>query len=956
MVSGEISRLLQNASLDPPTAASLKEHAMRAHLPIDLIFTSAGKDGSAWASLQIGFGKSLTLLHTSTDNRPDQFVNLKKNVKAAFASSQRCTNSPVSSVQRSLPTGDMSSNVARTASMVFGGMRAATPKEAPRCMKVWIVTEILRLSRGRSLGQHQTLDSTESNGGSSGGCGADPSGAKGGGSGGGGGGGETGGNDTNSNQGGPEPGGSGASMPSVQRACGGAGDAPGAREGTQGNADDDETDEEPGLPSLRKVPCAVGHPVCNVSPRLSCVRGADLPPAISPDDISTRQANLVLHHSHGDQKLTQDCPGEETESDSDVEIDMGVPTPHPVGERANEVKQAEVRDRVIGQMRTAGGQNFGPDMERVVAKILEVYQSLSSEPMRLLSMDGDKMCVLARYCGKDQHVLQPQGPLLPGGQFTIMISQRWRAKARVKNDPAFRHTYNALHMSNRTKHITVRGVTKIQTIRMFPNGASMALFSQDPVLSQRSLVLGATSIAYVEKRFWDSVRGEVVLKDKETLPLLQDTVRNHVRNLLFAIVYFNNKGMALGRAAVDNAGIAENGDISFQDLSQSALYPETNEAHSRQAQSAMNYLDRNNTSWSWDPTEPGQPAPVLARFLSDTTIQALMQKERQSGKGLALPVSADLAGPAHSAQKSKKKAITKDDAFRYDQANVAHALAAALRSPAASPTPAEFAALAVQISRIAEQGQRNTKHKDMIARLAGSRISREHSQSGSWKRCADFLVQSLARETLAKKACSADSMISHLFLTAFIPPLEMEETIRKSGLRVEETKIRFPADWQVKPEKGKVETCDPLQGQVLPAAIIKHDSDLKGVGIFAGRKVGAKVLVLLYIGELEYDSDIRPPSRMVVKKTCGSSWSYCYGIEDLTKCLEIGPALGQYANAPDPGELPNCTLERTKSRTYYDKTGKEFLVFPVFSNDEIAEGTPYLWAYPPSSGRGKSFT
>jgi hypothetical protein len=307
LVGGEVSRHLHSAKLLPATAASLKEHAMRASLPIDLIFTSAGKDGSAWVSLHIGFDKSLTLLtfDTSTDNRSDQFANLKKNVKAAFASSQRCTNSPVSSAQRSLPTGDMSSNVARTASMVFGGMRAATPKEAPRCMKVWIVTEILRLSRGRSLGQHQTLDSTESNGGSSGGCGADPSGAKGGGSGGGGGGGETGGNDTNSNQGGPEPGGSGASMPSVQRACGGAGDAPGAREGTQGNADDDETDENPGLQSRRKVPCAVGHPVCNVSPRLSCVRGANLPPAISPDDISTRQANLVLHHSHGDQKTVQ---------------------------------------------------------------------------------------------------------------------------------------------------------------------------------------------------------------------------------------------------------------------------------------------------------------------------------------------------------------------------------------------------------------------------------------------------------------------------------------------------------------------------------------------------------------------------------------------------------------------------------------------------------------------------
>ena len=184
----------------------------------------------------------------------------------------------------------------------------------------------------------------------------------------------------------------------------------------------------------------------------------------------------------------------------------------------------------------------------------------------------------------------------------------------------------------------------------------------------------------------------------------------------------------------------------------------------------------------------------------------------------------------------------------------------------------------------------------------------------------------------------------------------MEETIMKSGLRVGDTKIRFPADWQVKPEKGKVGTCDPLQGKVLPAAVVKHESDLKGVGIFAGRKVGAKVLVLLYIGELEYDAEKRPPSRMVVKRTCGHVWTYCYGIEDLTKCLEIGPALGQYANAPNPGELPNCTLERTKSRTYYNKTGKEFLVFPVFSNDEIAEGTPYLWAYPPSSGRGKSFT
>jgi hypothetical protein len=334
----------------------------------------------------------------------------------------------------------------------------------------------------------------------------------------------------------------------------------------------------------------------------------------------------------------------------------------------------------------------------------------------------------------------------------------------------------------------------------------------------------------------------------------------------------------------------------------------------------------------------------------------MLQKERESGnlKGLALPVSFP---KANLAEKSKKEAVTKGDAFRCDQVNVAHALAAVLRYPASCPGAAEFAALAAQISRIAKQvglqgQQANTKKAvhDMINWLAGSKTSKEHSQSGSWKRCADFLVQSLG-----KRACSANSMQDHLFLTAFIPTASMEEKIMKAGLRVEDTKISFPADWQVKPEKGKVGTCDPLQGQVLPAAVVKHESDLKGVGIFAGRNVGPNELVLLYIGELEYDSEIRPVSRMVVKKTFGTPWSYCYGIEDLTKCLEIGPALGQYANAPGPGESPNCILQRTTSTTYTNKTGKELLVFKVVSIDKIAEGTPYLWDYLATSGHGKSF-
>jgi hypothetical protein len=217
----------------------------------------------------------------------------------------------------------------------------------------------------------------------------------------------------------------------VQRACGGAGDAPGAREGTQGNANDDETDE----------------------------------------------------------------------SDGDVEIERGAHTnvTVTVREEAIELKRAEARAQLMCAIRsgcTGRGLDFGSAKEQVVAKIFDLYEMLDCDPMTLLSMDGNKMCVLARYKGDNKRVLQPQGPLLPGGLFTIMISQRWRTKARVKNDPALRHAYNALHMSNRTKHLAARGVTKIQQIRMFPHGASMAIFSQDSRPRVKSAILGAGGYIY----------------------------------------------------------------------------------------------------------------------------------------------------------------------------------------------------------------------------------------------------------------------------------------------------------------------------------------------------------------------------------------------------------------------------------------------------------------------------
>ena len=227
VVSGEISRHLQNASLDLPTAASLRDQGSSATPPLELIFTGAGKDCDSLVVLSISGDKRLTMLaFDASPGTTDAHATIKKNVKAAFglSSTLKFMKSTVTASQRSMPTGDMSLNAARTASILFGGKHAATPRDAPRFMKVWIVTQILDSIKGTILSQSPTSRS----GGSSG---ADPSDSKGGGSGGGGGGGETGGNGTNSNQGGPEPGaagGSGAPMPSVQRACGGAGDAPGA--------------------------------------------------------------------------------------------------------------------------------------------------------------------------------------------------------------------------------------------------------------------------------------------------------------------------------------------------------------------------------------------------------------------------------------------------------------------------------------------------------------------------------------------------------------------------------------------------------------------------------------------------------------------------------------------------------------------------------------------------------
>lgn len=564
-------------------------------------------------------------------------------------------------------------------------------------------------------------------------------------------------------------------------------------------------------------------------------------------------------------------------------------------------------------------------------RILAVYQSLDCEIIKLSHTNCGKIYVLARYNGNDRIVLQPQGPLLPGGLFMIMISQRWRPKARAKNDPAFRHSSNALHMYSRTKHLATACVLKIKPIRLFPRGASMAFMSQDTRLNKESMVLGFTSIPYFDKNLWDQVRTEA------TGESLCDAVRRHIRNLEYAIRIFNQKGMALGRAAINSAELAADGAISFQDFSQSALFPETSDPHSRQANQGNTFMDRANTSHSWPAIEPGHSGQtvieMVAHFWSDSSVLDMLQKERQSGKGLAL-------SDAISADEPRGKAIQKGPAFQKDQACVALALAAVLRFPASGPTADECALLARQVSRIAFLKPENEATEKMIQLLAGKGAAGQRIRA--WKRCADFVVQSLVRKDFP--AAEAEG---HLFPTVHVPQPSIEAKIFGPGLRVEDTVFRLPEDW-------KLEGGYSLDGQQLPAVLVKLESDKKGLGLFAGRDVDAKRLVLVYLGELEHDPEIRPQSRMIVKQTLDGKRLYCFGFEDLDQCMQSGPALGPYANAPSAGERTNCRLDRTKQFKCRNKAGQKFIGFPVISTVKIAKGSPYLWQYTPSAGHGKS--
>jgi len=172
-------------------------------------------------------------------------------------------------------------------------------------------------------------------------------------------------------------------------------------------------------------------------------------------------------------------------------------------------------------------------------------------------------------------------------------------------------------------------------------------------------------------------------------------------------------------------------------------------------------------------------------------------------------------------------------------------------------------------------------------------------------------------------------------------------------VRVESSLFTLPKGWTL---QDKSPQCSFLN-ELLPAVVLKLESEEKGNGLFAGQDISEKVLVCVYLGDYVSDPATRPLSRMVVHNTssCGTEeWAYCFGIEDLRRCLEF-PALGQSVNAPSRGEASNCSLERNQWATFIDENGKRKLAFPIYSDRAITDGESCLWPYNPAAASGKNF-
>ena len=303
--------------------------------------------------------------------------------------------------------------------------------------------------------------------------------------------------------------------------------------------------------------------------------------------------------------------------------------------------------------------------------------------------------------------------------------------------------------------------------------------------------------------------------------------------------------------------------------------------------------------------------------------------------------------------------------FQLDQQCVANLLVEALIS---HPDSAETQIALKKLTRVARQHD-EAKDEAAIDRLAelfvqrGSKVTSTQVKAvrnaqPAIKRLAEFVYKSLRQVacTTTTKFTPAEAG-DHLFLTACIFDPELSIQINGSGVVVEECKFTLPETWQMLtacPFLGKLTACPYLEKR-LPRVIVKRESQVKGTGVFAGRRIEEGELVMIYLGDFVLDAEARPSTRMIVKQTCGDLWVYCFGTESLQTCLDVGPALGSYANSPGSGEVANCKLGRKAVFKCRDDKGAEKIGYPMTASKVIEKGQPVLWTYPHAAGRGANF-
>jgi hypothetical protein len=685
--------------------------------------------------------------------------------------------------------------------------------------------------------------------------------------------------------------------------------------------------------------------------------------AAPSDHLDENEIETELESDQCDSDL-KSVASDHSDVDSDVEIDTVETTLQNefLGQHQEEIWRCD-RERVIVSITSEFKRcslHFPDDLLQGIDKIFLVYQLQECQILKLDSIDNHTILVLAAYNGGCS-----DGPLLHGAKLVIMISARWRSKSRLKNDPALRHSYNTLHMSSRTKHLSRAGVAMIEPVRLFKYGASMGFVSCGPARRKNTPVLGFTTMTHSPKRLSDSLK-EFVCTDDNGKPALSDGWRTLFRQLVFATKVLNSKGLALGQQAIDMAVLTEDSKICFPNLSRSVLFPEGNNTFSAQALQAVPALNRQNTSLSW-PSQNGAGASgvesMQATFIGDTTVYDIMRDAKKFGAGVGLLVPYEGV--------PEKSVLHRDTAFKKDQKFATNMLvqtlilchdnpdSAAKSTPAAPErgtqravrrAPSPLAKVLTKAAKLAKMKSTETNIQELSGLLVkgGSKLNTTHlsavyNEQPAFKRLAEFVVKSQGGWTCAEAE-------DHHFLTVFICDPMLGIKVNGSGVVVDECQFTLPADWTVEDE------C-PLLGQKLPRVIVKRESELKGTGVFAGRHMRPGELVLIYLGEYEEDAEIRPSTRMVVKHTCGQfCGKYCFGIESLQTCLAVGPSLGSYANSPGRGEKANCGLERKHVFTCKNNNGKKMIGYPIYAKMSIGEGKPILWPYPADAGRGKNFS